>query len=90
MVTSGAKPEYGAGGFEVVCWVDGIFTLAFLDQQTQVDAQGNFTLVRFTQVPSGAARLVSSLLTRHKADEVFTQLQNTTEYREVFRMESPR
>jgi hypothetical protein len=49
-VTSGSKPEYGTGGFEVLALHPATYTLTFLDQTVVVQTQDGSTIVTFTEV----------------------------------------
>jgi len=49
-ITSGAKPEYGRGGFETYAQTPGKYILQFLGQQFELNLTGQFTKVIFDQV----------------------------------------
>lgn len=48
-VTSGSKPEYGVGGFEVYAIQHGTYSIQFLDQTFTLQIEGQFTRVTFTR-----------------------------------------
>jgi hypothetical protein len=49
-VTSGSKPDYGVGGFEVLASPRVAYTLSFLDQTFSLQPQDAATIVTFTEV----------------------------------------
>jgi hypothetical protein len=49
-VTSGSKPEYGTGGFEVYAQDPGTYQLEFLDQSFEISMSGQFTKVIFSKL----------------------------------------
>jgi hypothetical protein len=54
-VTSGSKPEYGPGGFEVLAPNPAAYTVAFLDQRFEVQTRDGATIVTFTGAEPPAA-----------------------------------
>jgi hypothetical protein len=48
-VTSGSKPEYGTGGFEIYAYEPGAYIVEFLDQHFEISMSGQFTKVIFTK-----------------------------------------
>ncbi len=86
-VVSGSKPEFGVGGFEVLCWTDGLFTLSFLGQNFGVEVGGSFTQVSFVELQGGSARLVSGWMTRDEAERWLEHLQSVPSYRDIFGIE---
>jgi hypothetical protein len=48
-VTSGSKPEYGVGGFEVYAHDSGTYKVEFLDQSFEISMSGQFTKVIFSK-----------------------------------------
>jgi len=48
-IVSGSKPEYGAGGFEVLAPNVATYTLTFLDQRFQVTTQDGVTFLTFAE-----------------------------------------
>ncbi|MBI3733548.1 MAG: SpoIID/LytB domain-containing protein [Chloroflexi bacterium] len=86
-VVSGSKPEHGAGGFEVLCWQDGNFTVAFLDQHFVVPVNGSFTRADFVELKNGGTRLASGLLTRDEAERRLADLQAVEMVRDLFGIE---
>lgn len=49
-ITSGSKPDYGPGGFEVLAAYPAAYTLSFLDQKFVLEIQNDSTFVTFTEV----------------------------------------
>jgi hypothetical protein len=49
-LTSGSKPQYGEGGFEVLAPHATTYTLRFLDKSFEVQAQDGTTFVTFTEI----------------------------------------
>lgn len=52
-VTSGSKPEYGPGGFEVPIWADAAYTLRFLDEIFQVEVRHDIVVLTFSENSTG-------------------------------------
>ncbi len=48
-LTSGAKPEFGPGGFELYAHEAGLYRLQFLDQSFELNLSGRFTRITFTR-----------------------------------------
>jgi hypothetical protein len=48
-VTSGSKPEYGIGGFEIYAQDSGTYKVEFLDQSFEISMSGQFTRVTFSK-----------------------------------------
>ena len=48
-VTSGSKPEYGKGGFEVYAQETGTYQVEFLDQSFEISISGQFTKAIFSK-----------------------------------------
>ena len=48
-VTSGSKPEYGIGGFEIYAHDSGTYKVQFLDQRFEILMSGQFTKVIFSK-----------------------------------------
>jgi hypothetical protein len=63
---SGSKPEYGAGGFEIWAPHVGKYTVLFLDQVFEVQMDGRFTHLTFTEGEGPAAQgVISGVLRDH-------------------------
>jgi hypothetical protein len=88
-VTSGSKPEYGAGGFEVYAPRIGAYTVQFLDQTFTVQMAGQFTRVTFTQgVPvETQARLMSPPMPFSQADAWLEYFESNEQTRRLFKLE---
>lgn len=72
-VTSGSKPEWGIGGFEIYATELGNYLVEFLGQRFTIPIQGQFTKAVFrkeTDSPGQQARLVSVLLPRSRAEAI--------------------
>jgi hypothetical protein len=93
--TSGSKPEYGAGGFEVPVWADALFTLRFLDETFQVQVGHEVVLLTFsekqndfTEDPTDGAEAQSRLVTDWmESTTAEGYMQDLTRYEGVFSME---
>ncbi len=53
-VTSGSKPEWGPGGFEIYARTPGDYTIRFLDQSFTIPVQSQFTKIRFRKTGPGS------------------------------------
>lgn len=72
-VSSGSKPEWGIGGFEIYATELGNYTLEFFGQRFVIPVQGQFTKAVFRPgegPPDQQARLVSMLLPRAQAEAI--------------------
>ena len=73
VVTSGHKPEWGRGGFEVYTKETGSYLIEFEDQRFTIPMNGQFTHVVFEKVPGTSVtqvRLVSKVLPRPQAETI--------------------
>jgi hypothetical protein len=64
-VTSGSKPEYGVGGWEVYATQTGTYTIKFLDQTFSLPMAGQYTHLTFTETgpgPMGNQGVISGTL----------------------------
>jgi hypothetical protein len=64
-VTSGSKPEYGPGGWEVYATETGTYTIKFLDQTFSLPMAGQYTRLTFTESgpgPMGQQGVISGVL----------------------------
>ena len=88
-VTSGSKPEYGVGGFEIYAPKTGAYTVQFLDQTFTVQMAGQFTRVTFTQgVPiETQARLISPPMPLSQADAWLAYFESSEQTRGLFKLE---
>lgn len=70
VITSGSKPEFGPGGFEIYAPDVGDYTLQFLGQTFVIPMTGQFTRVTFsrTALPEEEVRLVSAWMPRSQAE----------------------
>jgi hypothetical protein len=86
-VTSGSKPEWGIGGFEIYATELGNYVVQFLGQSFSIPVQGQFTKAIFRQSgssPDPQVRLVSVLLPRSRADVLQAELEADTDTRGLF------
>lgn len=77
-VTSGSKPEFGPGGFEVYAPRTGQYTVQFLSETFTVTMDGRFTRLTFRRgAPSSGntVRLVSTSLSRARAQAILAALE---------------
>ena len=51
-ITSGSKPEFGVGGFEIYAEKSGTYRVEFLDQSFEISMSGQFTKVTFSEPTS--------------------------------------
>lgn len=88
-LTSGSKPEYGAGGFEIYAPLTGAYTIRFLDQTFTVPMSGQFTRVTFIQgAPAETeARLVSRTLSSSDAEMWLQRFEADPDTRGLFSLE---
>jgi hypothetical protein len=90
-LTSGSKPEYGVGGFEIYAPRTGPYIIRFLDQTFTVPMSGQFTRVTFIRgAPAGTeARLVSKTLSRSEAEMWLQHFEADPQTRGLFSLEEP-
>lgn len=74
-VTSGSKPEYGPGGFEVPVWAEATYTLRFLSQVFQVEVGHEIVVLTFSENPAldspqADVRLVTKWMDVDRAQEL--------------------
>ncbi|MDX1520266.1 MAG: SpoIID/LytB domain-containing protein [Anaerolineae bacterium] len=77
-VTSGSKPEWGLGGFEVYATEIGNYVIEFEGQRFVIPMNGQMTHVRFERIPGTAAdkvRLISKIISRAEAQEILTEIR---------------
>ena len=88
-LTSGSKPEYGPGGFEVPIWNTGLHTVRFLSQTFKVEIGNETVIVTFTPRSDSriGTRLASDWQPLAQAQSLFMQLQQTLEFRNWFSLE---
>lgn len=82
-VTSGSKPEWGMGGFELYADELGNYTLQFLGQSFVIPMQRQFTKAIFRN-PDQPVRLVSAPLPRSRAEALQQALEAGAETRGLF------
>lgn len=91
-VTSGSKPEWGIGGFEVYATELGNYTVEFFGQRFVIPLQGQFTKAVFRKegdTTEQQVRLVSMLLPRSHAEAVLqSNLEAGTDTRGLFTIQS--
>lgn len=93
-VTSGSKPEYGPGGFEVPIWADAAYTLRFLDEIFQVEVRHDIVVLTFSEnsTGDGAEELVeagSRLVTNWmNVDLARGRMQDLSRYEGLFSLET--
>jgi hypothetical protein len=87
-VTSGSKPEWGIGGFEVYASELGNYTVQFFGRSFSIPLQGQFTKAIFRKDVGAAeqqVRLVSMLLPRAQAEAILqSKLEVDANTRGVF------
>lgn len=86
-VTSGSKPEWGIGGFEVYTTELGNYTLEFFGQRFAIPVQGQFTKALFRKETGSTepqVRLVSMLLPRSRAEALRAELETDINTRGLF------
>ncbi len=92
-VTSGSKPEYGPGGFEVAVWADAVYTLRFLEEAFQVDVKREIVILTFSENSTqggtegdgeAGTRLVTNWMEPEVVEELF---QDLSRYEDLFAVE---
>lgn len=86
-VTSGSKPEWGIGGFEIYATELGNYSVEFLGQRFTIPIQGQFTKAVFRKETGSAdqqVRLVSVLLSRSRAEALRAELEADPNTRGLF------
>jgi hypothetical protein len=86
-VTSGSKPEWGIGGFEIYATELGNYSVEFFGQRFTIPVQGQFTKAIFRKEDGSAGqqvRLVSMLLPRSRAEALRTELEADVDTRGLF------
>ncbi len=90
-VTSGSKPEYGVGGWEVYATHTGAYTIQFLDQTFTLPMSGQYTHLTFkrgVQIQAQAqARLVSHPMPFPQADAWLQSLESHEQTQGLFTLE---
>jgi hypothetical protein len=85
--TSGAKPEYGSGGFEFQMREPGYYTLQFADRRYTLLVQGNLARLRFERAEAPPVRLTSQPLVRSQAEAVLARLATDPSLKSIFTIE---
>jgi hypothetical protein len=78
ILTSGSKPEYGVGGFEIYAPLIGNYVLQFLGETFTIPMNGQFTKVTFRYVEGPEAdqvQLVSAPMSRAEAEVIYKSLE---------------
>lgn len=88
-VTSGSKPEYGPGAFEIPIWTAGLYTIRFLDQTFKVEIGDETVTATFGETESAPVdtRLVSEWQALTQARGLLQQLEQTAEFSDWFSLE---
>ncbi len=89
-VSSGSKPEHGAGAFEVPIWTHGLYTIRFLDQTFQVEINDETVIATFIEggdPPVSDTRLASAWQPLTYAQELLGQLQGNPAFSDWFSLE---
>ena len=88
-VTSGSKPEYGPGAFEIPIWTEGLYAIRFLDQTFKIEIGDETVTATFNETGSAPpdTRLVSDWQSLAPARELLRQLQQTVEFSAWFSLE---
>ncbi len=93
VVISGAKLEYGLGGFEAYAPETGIYTLQFQDKTFSIPMEGKMVYLTFHQgeaeapAPEPQARLVSQAMPQSQAQTLWQQFEARAELQGVFKVE---
>ena len=90
-LTSGSKPEWGIGGFEIYATELGNYVVQFLGQSFTIPVQGQFTKAIFRKeggLPEAQVRLVSVLLPRSRAEAILqAELEADADTRGLFEIQ---
>jgi len=84
---SGAKPEYGPGGFELPVWRDGLYSIRLQGQRFLVEVRDDAVFVTFTRPGGRQGRLISAPMPGPIAAELFARLQQDPAFQSVFVVE---
>jgi hypothetical protein len=85
--TSGTKPEYGPGGFEIQTREQGYHTLQFLNRRFTLPLQGKVAQLRFEVVDAPPVRITSQPLARAQAEALLTRFAADPNLKSIFRIE---
>ncbi|MGQ9627831.1 MAG: SpoIID/LytB domain-containing protein [Anaerolineae bacterium] len=87
--TSGSKPEYGPGGFELPIWHNGIYTIRFEGQSFPVEIVNQTVIVTFREAPTGtpSSRLVTNWMALAEAEGLLAELERYKAYLGLFQLE---
>ncbi|MBN1992470.1 MAG: SpoIID/LytB domain-containing protein [Anaerolineae bacterium] len=91
-VTSGSKPEYGVGGFEIYAPLTGDYVVQFLDQTFTIPMHGQYTRVTFRRVEGpeeGKVLLVSTSMPRDEAETLRQGLETHPATKGLFEIVDP-
>jgi hypothetical protein len=92
IVTSGSKPEYGVGGFEIYAPLIGNYIIQFLGETFTIPMNGQYTKVTFRWVEGPGEEqvlLVSDLMSRSEAETLHAGLESHPATNGVFRIVEP-
>ena len=85
-ITAGSKPEWGAGGLELVLWHPADYTLSFLGEEFTVTVgHGETVICRFEEgePPEPQARVVSPWVDEDDAEELLGELQESDDFSDI-------
>ncbi len=92
ILTSGSKPEYGVGGFEIYAPLIGNYVLQFLGETFTIPMNGQFTKVTFRYVEGPGEDqflLVSTPMSRAEAEALYSGLETHPETQGKFEIVDP-
>lgn len=93
IITSGHKPEFGVGGFEIYAPLIGDYTLQFLGETFTIPMNGEYTKVTFRWVEGPPVEekkvIISDLLPQSEAQALYTGLENHPDTRGIFKIVDP-
>jgi len=92
-VVSGAKPEYGSGGFETYAPERGVYTIHFQDKTFNVPMEGKMVYLTFHQgeeappKPEPQAHLISKAMPLSQANAILQQMEADPNLKGIFEVE---
>jgi len=92
ILTSGSKPEYGVGGFEIYAPLIGNYVLQFLGETFTISMNGQYTKVTFRYVEGPEEDqflLVSDPMSRAEAEALHNGLETHPETQGKFEIVDP-
>jgi hypothetical protein len=91
-ITSGSKPEFGPGGFEIYANLIGTYLLEIENHRLKIPMNRQFTRVIFRKtgdMPDEQVYLVSTLMPRSRAEVIFqTELEADPDTRGLFEIQA--